>query len=140
MKRSLPCLDLLSMQDENPLLSLMGEHMKFWDDDQSLLADDSSVSSNKKRRLAPLVAIEESPATNALEQFLRFAVEETTEAGSFPSMDSMSSIDSCESYLLSKPCSLMMSKQSKPSYHLRHMSPTSILDVTRGMAQISASH
>lgn len=151
MKRSLPCMNLISMEDSksssisinesNPLLSLMGEHMKFWNESPAL-AEESIISSNKKRRLSPLastaLAAVETPATAALESFLRFAVDDC-EVTSLDHFDDDSSYSSIESTATSSPlCVRNFSSFSSKSCH-KMMMPTGIMDVTRGMAQISAS-
>lgn len=149
MKRSLPCMDLISMQapddSNNPLLSLMGEHMKFWND--SVLAEESnsvSSTSSKKRRLSPLVSTATSeevvtPATAALEDFLRFASAEDTSLDLDDS--SYASYSSLESSATDSPlCVRSLGSYSFLSKSSNNCNvPSSIIDVTRGMAQISAS-
>ena len=112
--------------DHNPLLSLMDVHMKFWVD-QSSLAEESSA---KKQRMAPSVT-ETTPATEALEQFLRFATEETPLSLPMDD-DSSSSSDSDLASVSSSKSSVSRMYKSKCNYRL-----TSLNDVTRGMAEIS---
>jgi hypothetical protein len=122
-------MDLISMYgevDHNPLLSLMDHHMKFWVD-QSSLAEESSA---KRQRMAPSVT-DMTPATEALEQFLRFAIEETPLRLPLDDDCSTSSDVDLGSTSSSKSSSSSLYK-SKCNYRF-----TSVNDVTRGMAEIS---
>jgi len=136
MKRSLPCMDLISMQglgsmqsiDQNPLLRLMDNYMSAIDTTSST----ADTSSAKKRRLAPLVN-EDTPATQALEHFLLFAIHDTPSLLPMDDDSSCSSIESDQSSstTFSTSCSHIM-YTSKSNYRLPSMH-----DVTRGMAEIS---
>ena len=138
MKRSLPCMDLISMQglgsmqsiDQNPLLRLMDNYMSAIDTTTtSISTSTADTSSAKKRRLAPLVN-EDTPATQALEHFLLFAIHDTPSLLPMDDDSSCSSIESDES-TFSTSCSHSM-YTSKSNYRLPSMH-----DVTRGMAEIS---
>jgi hypothetical protein len=131
-------MDLISMHGEvidNPLLNLMDLQMKLWAD-QSSLAEESS---SKKRRMSPLVT-ETTPATEALEQFLRFASKDTTLSLPLPMampMDDDSSTSSSsdldfESTSTSSTSSFSHMYKTKYNYRF-----ASLNDVTRGMAEIS---
>jgi hypothetical protein len=124
-------MDLISMYgevDHNPLLSLMNHHMKFWVD-QSSLAEESE-SSAKRQRMAPSVT-DMTPATEALEQFLRFAIEETPLP--LPMDDDCStSSDGDLGSTSSSKSSFSSLYKSKCNYRF-----TSVNEVTRGMAEIS---
>ena len=85
MKRSLPCMDLISAYvhsevDQSPSLRLMDNNrIKCWDDHSSL------APSAKKLCVRP--AEQDTPATQALEKFLRFAMDETAAPPLLPIMD-----------------------------------------------------
>ena len=85
MKRSLPCMDLISVYvhsevDQSPSLRLMDNNrIKCWDDHSSL------APSAKKLCVRP--AEQDTPATQALEKFLRFAMDETAAPPLLPIMD-----------------------------------------------------
>lgn len=127
MKRSLPCLELTSMEDidSNPLLQMVNSRWNLKEGNTSALVEYSSVS--KKQRLLPSNTC---PASSALESFLRFAVEDLAP------MSDLFHGDDCLplSQRQKKPCSLVLRNLE------HHAGILSIHDVTRGMARISASN
>lgn len=131
MKRSLPCLELTSMDniDEHPLLHLVNKRMKSWDD--SAVLERCSASKNYC-----LSTANTSPASSALESFLRIAVEDFAPLSDFNKFSDFSDkhLLNTSSYRNSKPCSLILRKLDR-----RSMIP-SMHDVTRGMSRISASN
>jgi len=126
----MPSLDLISMEsEENPLLCLIEKRMEVWSDsdDDSVLSENSLDStSSKKRRLSNDLYPLESPATAALEEFLSFGADETA---------FLDPLDISES--LRKP---MIFKLSPISPLSKSKAVPSLLDVTRGMSQVSASY
>jgi hypothetical protein len=113
-------------------MRLVDERLKGWEQD-SVLAEIATTA--KKPRLSPLVTLNDSPATEALEHFLRFAVEEV------PSIESLSTdnytIEETSMFVesslkLSRPCSLL--SKTKANYRM-----SDINEVTYGMSRISAS-
>ena len=115
--------------NQTSLKNLLDIKIQLWDE-SGLAADKSS----KKRRVAPAAA-DETPATKALEQFLRFAADESNLTMALPlhfdsdmddaSFGSFKSVSSCDS-----SCSLLY--KSKKNFRFPNMH-----DVTRGMAEIS---
>ena len=127
MKRSLPCLELTSMEDidSNPLLQMVNSRWNLGEDNDSALVEASSLS--KKQRLLPSNAC---PASSALESFLRFAVDDLTPLSGLLHGD----VWAPPSQRQTKTCSLVFRKLE------HHAVMPSIHDVTRGMARISASN
>eukprot|EP00540_Astrosyne_radiata_P002646 CAMPEP_0116853842 /NCGR_PEP_ID=MMETSP0418-20121206/18190_1 /TAXON_ID=1158023 /ORGANISM="Astrosyne radiata, Strain 13vi08-1A" /LENGTH=118 /DNA_ID=CAMNT_0004486395 /DNA_START=1 /DNA_END=357 /DNA_ORIENTATION=- len=117
----------MESQNENQLLSLVNKRMKFWNE-ETALAEIGTAEPKKSLSIYPV----DAPATEALEQFLLFALEETTS----PVVE--------ESETQSR--SLQVSISSKPSRGLKPTRKpegiskiTGVHEVTRGMARISAS-
>ena len=127
MKRSLPCMDLMSMYsevDQNPLkLRFMDNHKRVGGDQPSL----ADASSAKKRRIAPLVT-DATPATQALDRLLHFVIVETD--APLPICDGSSSLNESESSAVPKSNSHM--RKSKSNYCVPTMH-----NVTRGMALLA---
>lgn len=122
----MPSLDLISMNEENPLLCLIEKRMEMWNDsdDDSVLSEtscDSSVSSKKRRLSNDLYPLEDSPATAALEQFLSFSVDETA---------FLDPLDAPKALVPLKPFSINISMSKSKAI-------PSLSDLTRGLAQIS---
>jgi hypothetical protein len=125
MKRSLPCLELTSMDniDSNPLLHIVNARMKYWKDDDAPLIENTAHS--KKPRLLPMTPC---PASFALESFLRMAVEDLVP------LSELAQTDDCTSFRPLKPRLIALR-------NLDHHSVIPTLhDVTRGLARISASN
>lgn len=131
MKRSLPCLELTSMEniDEHPLLHLVNKRMKYWD-------DSAVIEGRAATKVHCLSTVNTCPASSALESFLRIAVEDFSPLSDFNKISDFSDKHhhNTSSYRSSKPCSLVLRKLD------RHSIIPSMHDVTRGMSRISASN
>lgn len=115
----------MEAQDENPLFSLVHKRMKFWNDSSLTEVD---VVKSKAVDLTNASNVD-TPATAALEQFLRFAVEETLPED----VDESESLGrSLSATLAAKSHSLTL----KPTY----LPQLGVHEVTRGLARITAAN
>lgn len=126
MKRSLPCLDLISLAPDDSLLSLMTGKTK------CCLLSEQEYSS-KKQRICPLHN-DATPATEALKQFLRFGFK--IDENPIPELTEDESFDLGEqsNHLQPTSCSLNIMSKSKVNIEVPN-----IHSVTQGMAKITAS-
>jgi hypothetical protein len=132
MKRSLPCLELTSMDnmDSNPLFHTVNKRMKCCDDESAFVEISHSTAKNVR-----LPSMNSNPASSALESFLLIAVMD------FAPLEEFAYTDDCSvSSLFMMPSCRHKSKTSSLVRKLEHHSLIpSVHDVTRGMARISAS-
>mmetsp|Transcript_13873 Transcript_13873/g.20475 ORF Transcript_13873/g.20475 Transcript_13873/m.20475 type:complete len:144 (+) Transcript_13873:148-579(+) len=131
MKRSLPCWDLISLAPDDSFLTLMtGSGKTKWG--RNCLLSGEQCSAKKQRTCPQSVNSGATPATEALQQFLRFALDEN----SIPELTGDVSFDMGEKSSRLQPSLYSLNIISKEA----NIEVPNIHSVTRGMAKITASY
>ena len=120
-------------QEENPLFTLVRKRMKLWDDEPSLSLPETKPLETTTKTAAKIqlkTLVVDTPATEALEQFLLFASSEETDA-----TEDESPIRTNPVTLPPAAKSLGMTRKTGFMTKL-----AGVHDVTRGLARITAAN